>query len=188
MKNLKTYILEGSLLDDIDNILTDGDSIVKSLERKRKLSQLNIPSIDDHNFFYKSSNGISQFWEFPKKIYDYIHPALKQFFSYEVNSSLSKHYKEFILNHVGRLRILISGKSLSISLVNTESVDGITIMVYKSKDANTFGQSLKEKREILITIVEQLALHPEILKEMILNPASNAKEAQNYYNKIMMAE
>ena len=47
MINLKTYILEGSLLDDIDDILADGDVKVPHIEEngqylKRKIRMVSL--------------------------------------------------------------------------------------------------------------------------------------------------
>ena len=97
-------------------------------------------------------------------------------------------YKDWITRGACRIKMSCNGKVLSLKLIRNDSADGIVFFRLQGKDYYTFGKTNKETFALMLRITEQLALHPDILVEMVKNPSTRSKDTQKLYDKLMSAE
>jgi hypothetical protein len=183
MKDLKS-VLEG-ILGDIDDTIVDSDNAVKQIARTKALEKMNIPNID--HLHRDSRGGLFICWDMPDSIVKMYAPYLEDCIE-KMEKNAGHWFKTYILQGACRLRVRCTGKILEFKLVRRESVDGTVFFRLQGKDYYTFGKSNKDTFELMIKMIEQLALHPDILVEMVKNPSTRSKDTQKLYDKLMSAE
>jgi len=173
------------ILSDINNTLIDSDNAANKLARMKALEKMNIPNID--HLHRDSSRGLFICWDMPDSILNMIKPYLEDCIE-KMEKNAGSWFKEYILRNACRIRVRCTGKVLEFKLVSKISADGTVFFRLQGKDYYTFGKSDKDNFELMIKVIEQLALHPDILVEMVKNPSTRSKDTQKLYDKLMSAE
>lgn len=172
------------ILSDIDDTLVDSDNAAKKLARIKALEKMNIPNID--HLHRDNRGGLFIGWDMPDFILKMIKPYLEDCIE-KMEKNAGSWFKEHILRSACRIRVRCTGKVLEFKLVNRDSADGTVFFRLQGKDYYTFGKSNKDTFELMIKMIEQLALHPDILIEMVKNPSTRSKDTQKLYDKLMSA-
>ena len=180
-------IFEG-ILGDINDTLTKSDAAAKELERQKKLSKLNIPTINDYRFSGRTNTKLYYIWDIPTSIYNDIKPFIKDCVSKAAPKNVQQWYKDWVATNAKRIKVSTTGKLLEIELIREESADGVTLLQVRSKEFDAFGTTYKDMHNTCIRVIEQLALNPEILKEIMKNPSTKTKDCKSLYDKLMSAE
>ena len=173
------------ILSDIDDTLVDSDNAAKKLARIKALEKMNIPNIN--HLHLANRGGLLIGWDMPDSILKMIKPYLKDCIE-KMEKNAGSWFKEHILRSACRIMVRCTGKILEFKLVRRESADGTVFFRLQGKDYYTFGKSNNDTFELMIKVIEQLALHPDILVEMVKNPSTRSKDTQKLYDKLMSAE
>ena len=183
MKDLKS-VLEG-ILGDIDDTLVDSDNAVKQIARTKALAGMNIPTID--SLHHDRGGGLYFCWDLPASILNMIKPHIADCVN-TIEKKAGSWFKDWITRGACRIKMSCNGKVLSLKLIPNDSADGTVFFRLQGKDYYTFGRTNKETFALMLRITEQLALHPDILVEMVKNPSTRSKDTQKVYDKLMAAE
>lgn len=172
------------ILGDINDTLIDSDNAAKKLARIKALEKMNIPNID--HLHRANRGGLVICWDMPDSILKMIAPYLEDCIE-KMEKNAGHWFKTYILQGACRIRVRCTGKTLEFKFVRRESADGTVFFRLQGKDYYTFGKSDKDTFELMINVIEQLALHPDILVEMVKNPSIRSKDTQKLYDKLMSA-
>lgn len=179
----KGNLFEG-ILDDIDVAIEKSDAAVKERDRADKLAKMNIPKLSN---LCRGRGGMYFCWEMPDSILKMIKPYIADCIN-TMEKDAGSWFREYIIKEACRIKVHCTGKVLKLKLVRRDSADGTVFFRLQGNDYSTFGKSHRDIFELMVKLVEQMALHPDILVEMVKNPSTRTKDTKKLYDKLMGAE